>query len=514
MLQLLGEVGSSLALFTDPALLALLVGGVTLGVIVGAVPGLTATLAIALLLPLTFRLPAVDALVMLTGIYVGGIYGGSITAITVRIPGAPANMMTMLDGYAMTEQGKPEVALGLATFSSFVGGIAGGVVLVLCAPQLARVALRFQSPEMFSLVLLALVAVATVTSGSVLKGLVATVLGLMLSTVGLDRMLPVPRFTGGIADLLVGVPLLPVVVGLFALSEFFWQVGTSEPPPVRRPRLRFDRVLDFWPEARRVGWRLFGKSSAIGALVGALPGAGAAMGAFLAYSEAKRSSDRPDAFGSGIAEGIVAPEAANNAVTGGALIPMLAFGIPGDAVTAVMLGGLLIQGIMPGPQLFRDNVGLVAPLIAGYFLAYCVVLVLGLGLLSLYARLTSVPRAILFPGIAATAITAAFVSERSMFGMGLTVSLGVAAYLMRRYGFPVVPLLLGLIVGPMLEANFRRALVVSEHGPLIFLTSPISAGLLAVTALFAAYFVVGRVRKVRATIERDSAARSRSPRSP
>ncbi len=228
MSQVLTELGPGLAQFASPTLVAVLIGGVTLGLVVGAIPGLTATLAIALLLPFTFRLEAVEALVMLTGIYVGGIYGGSITAITLRIPGAPANMMTVADGFAMTQQGRPEVALGLATFSSFVGGIVGGVVLVLFAPQLARITLAFQSPEMFSLVLLALVTVATVTQGSLVKSLVATLLGLMLSTIGLDRMMPVPRFTFGVTNLLVGIPLLPMVVGVFALSELFWQVGQPD----------------------------------------------------------------------------------------------------------------------------------------------------------------------------------------------------------------------------------------------------------------------------------------------
>ena len=305
---------------------------------------------VAMLLPFTFRLPAVEALVMLTGIYVGGIYGGSITAITVRIPGAPANMMTMLDGYEMTRKGQPEVALGLATLSSFVGGMAGGIVLVLFAPLLARFTLQFQSPEMFSLVLLALVAVAVVTRGWVVKSLSATVLGLMLSTVGLDRMLPVPRFTLDITNLLVRIPLLPIVIGLFALSEFFYQSGESGTKPTpKRPRLRLKRIFEFWAVAKEVGWKLFAKSSLIGAVVGTLPGAGAAMGAFLAYGEARRVSSRREEFGTRIPEGIVAPETASNAVTGGAFIAMLAFGIPGDAVTAVMLGALLIQGITPGP---------------------------------------------------------------------------------------------------------------------------------------------------------------------
>ncbi len=485
--------------FTNPTLLALVVGGVALGLVVGAVPGLTATLAIALLLPFTFRLTPVAALMMLTGIYVGGIYGGSITAITIRIPGAPASTMTMLDGHAMARAGRPEVALGLATFSSFVGGMAGGVVLTLFAPQLARIALEFQSPEMFALILLALVAVATVSRGPLLHGLAATILGLMLSTVGLDKMVPVPRYTFGLTNLLVGVPLLPVVIGLFAVTEFFWQAGEPAVARSRQPHLRLNRILEAWPEVKRVGWKLFGKSSAIGAFVGALPGGGAAMGAFLAYTEAKRSSSQPEAFGTGIAEGIVAPETANNAVTGGALIPMLAFGIPGDAVTAVMLGGLLIQGISPGPQLFRDHGDLVIPLFIGYFLAYFVVLLLGFGLLPWFARLTGVDRAVLFPLIAGVSIVAAFASERTGFGMVLTVVIGVIGYVLRRYGFPVVPVLLGFILGPMLESNFRRALIVSDHGLLIFVQSPISAALLLLAGLLLVHFGYLQPRRVTAS---------------
>ena len=242
-----------------------------LGMVVGAIPGLTATLAIALLLPFTFSLPTVDALLALTGIYIGGIYGGSITTITIRIPGAPANTMTLLDGYAMSRAGRCEEALGLATFSSFVGGIAGGVVLVLCAPQLARISLAFQSPELFSLVVLALVAVSAVGRGSLTKGLVSTILGLMLSTVGLDRLVPVVRFSSDLPDLLAGIPLLPVVIGLFAVSEMFWQAGEKR-DAMDRPAIDWRRTFDFVPAVRRVGMKLFAKSAAIGAFVGALPG--------------------------------------------------------------------------------------------------------------------------------------------------------------------------------------------------------------------------------------------------
>ncbi len=489
------ELLPTLRLFLDPSLLGLLAGGVALGLFVGAVPGLTATLAIALLLPFTYHLPVAEALVMLTGIYVGGIYGGSITAITVRIPGAPANTMTLLDGNAMAKAGRTEAALGLATFSSFVGGIVGGLVLVGFAPQLAKVALEFQSPETFSLVFLALVAVATVDRGLFTKALAATVIGLILSTVGLDKMLPVARFTLGSTNLLVGVPLLPVVIGLFAVSELFWQVGESPPKSVKRPPIRFKRVFDFWPEAKKVGWKLFGKSALIGAFVGALPGGGAAMGAFLSYTEAKRSSKHPERFGTGTPEGIVAPETANNAVTGGAFIPMLAFGIPGDAVTAVILGGLLIQGITPGVQLFRDGSEIVYPLFVGYFLAYLIVLILGLGFLPWYARLATLDRALLFPWVAAVSMVAAYVAQRTWFAMVLTLLIGVLGYLMRRFGYPLVPVLMGLLLGPTLESSFRRALIVSERGPLIFLSSPISATLLVASVLLVFYFRFVQPRK-------------------
>lgn len=464
--------------------LAFLAGGVGLGLVVGAIPGLTATLAIALLLSFTFSLPTVDALLMLTGIYVGGIFGGAITAITVRIPGAPANTMTLLDGHAMARAGRTEEALGLATFSSFVGGLGGGIVLVLFAPQLARAALGFQSPETFSLIVLALVAVSAVSLGPLSKGLAATTLGLMLSTVGLDKLVPVGRFTLDVPDLLGGVPLLPVVIGLFALTELFWQVGEPS-PEAPATSLDWRRSFDFIPTVRKLGPRLFAKSAGIGAFVGALPGAGAAMSAFLAYTEAKRSSPHPEKFGTGIPEGIVAPETANNAMTGGAFVPMLAFGIPGDAVTAVILGGLIIQGLTPGPALFRDAGDVMTPLFIGYFIAYGLVLVLGLALLPVFARLATLPRVYLLPLIGATSLVAAYASERTGFALALTVAIGVAGYGLRRFGYPLVPLLLGFLLGSPLETNFRRALMVSDDGAWIFVTSPVSAVLLFVTLLLA-----------------------------
>jgi len=485
---MLAELPDAISLFAgDLRLLGFVCLGVLLGVFVGAVPGLTATLAIALLLPFTFGMPALDAILLMTGIFVGGIYGGSATAIMVRVPGAPANTMTMLDGHEMLRQGKPELALGLATAASVFGGLVGGVLLILFAPQLARFSLEFQSPEIFALVVLALVAVAAVSQESLVKGLIATVIGLMISTIGID-LAGVPRYTFEVFRLYTGLPLIPLVIGLFALAEVLRRLEE----PLSRPRqvawISFRRIFAFVPVWRRVGWKLPIKSSLIGAVIGALPGAGAAMAAFLAYAEAKRSSPHPEKFGTGIPEGIVAPESANNAMTGGAFIPMLAFGIPGDSVTAVILGALVIQGIVPGPQLFTQAGDLVLPLMVGFLFAYLVLMVLGLLLLPWFARVAVIDHAVLFPVIAAVAVVAAYVSERSLFAMGTMVVIGIGAWLLQRLQFSLVPVLLGVILGPLLERNFRRALGISGGDPTILVSSWIAVFLLLTAALLAFYF--------------------------
>jgi len=485
---MLAELPGAIGLFAgDLQLLGVVCLGVLLGVFVGAVPGLTATLAIALLLPFTFGMPALEAILLMTGIFVGGIYGGSATAIMVRVPGAPANTMTMLDGHEMLKQGKPELALGLATAASVFGGLVGGVLLILFAPQLARFSLEFQSPEIFALVVLALVAVAAVSQESLVKGLIATVIGLMISTIGID-LAGVPRYTFEVFRLYTGVPLIPLVIGLFALAEVLRRLEE----PLSRPRqvawISFWPIFAFVPVWRQVGWKLPIKSSLIGAVIGALPGAGAAMAAFLAYAEAKRSSPHPEKFGTGIPEGIVAPESANNAMTGGAFIPMLAFGIPGDSVTAVILGALVIQGIVPGPQLFTQAGDLVLPLMVGFLFAYLVLMVLGLLLLPWFARVAVIDHAVLFPMIAAVAVVAAYVSERSLFAMGAMVVIGIGAWLLQRLQFSLVPVLLGVILGPLLERNFRRALGISGGDPTILVSSWIAVLLLLTAALLAFYF--------------------------
>ena len=497
---MLADLPQAIGLFaTDLRLLAFVGLGVLLGVFVGAVPGLTATLAIALLLPFTFGMPALEAVVLMTGIFVGGIYGGSVTAIMVRVPGAPANTMTMLDGFEMTRQGRPEVALGLATAASVMGGLIGGVMLILFAPQLARFSLQFQSPEIFALVVMALVAVAAVSQDSLVKGLIATVIGLMISTIGID-IAGVPRYTFDIFRLFTGVPLIPLVIGLFALAEILRRLEEPYARPQQVAWISLRRIFSFIPAWRQVGWRLPVKSSLIGALIGALPGAGAAMAAFLAYAEAKRSSPHPEKFGTGTPEGIVAPESSNNAMTGGAFIPMLSFGIPGDAVTAVILSALVIQGIVPGPQLFVQAGELVLPLMAGFLLAYVVLLFVGLLMLPFFARLAVVDHAVLFPIIAAVAVVAAFVAERSVFAIAVMVTIGIGAWLLQRNGFSLVPVLLGVILGPLLERNFRRSMAISDGDPSIFVGSWIAVILLATAALMALYFGWTQFRRTRTKV--------------
>jgi len=285
----------------------------------------------------------------------------------------------------------------------------------------------------------------------------------------------------------VGVPLIPVVIGLFAVTELLHQSGESGEavrPSEAQPGLGAGRLAALWSDARSVRIGVWVKSPIIGTLVGALPGAGAAMAAFLSYSEAKRSSAEPERFGSGVPEGIVAPEAANNAMTGGAFIPMLALGIPGDAVTAVILGGLVVHGITPGPQLFGEASELLAPLFGAYFWSYVLILVFGLALIPVFVRITRVPRGILFPVIGSLAIVAAFTSEGTTFAMYLTAGVGVLGFVLRRYGYPLIPVLLGLILGPMLESNLRRSLILSQGDATVFLRSPIAAGLLLAAAAF------------------------------
>lgn len=480
-------------LFT-PSIFLYLLGGLIMGLFFGAVPGLTATLAIALLLPFTFSMETASALVMVMGIYAGGIYGGCLTAITIRIPGAPASAMTMLDGYPLMERGEGDKAISHATFASSVGGIIGAIILIFLAPQVAQVALLFRSPERFSLIVLALLVVATATRGSLLKGILSTGIGLMMATSGIDMMVPRSRFTFGLPLLQGGISLLPAVIGLFAISELLRQMElkVSEIKPIKKFKMRY-----FFPpleEIRAVGWLLYIKSALIGTGTGALPGGGAAMASFLAYGEAKRSSSHPEQFGKGAIEGIAAPEAANNAMTGGAIIPLLTLGIPGDAVTALIFGVLLIQGLVPGPRLLVERADIIAPMFAALLIAKLLLLPMGFLFAPLYLRIPNFKRGLIFSFIATICIVGAYVAEFSVYQMWLALIIGILAYFLQRADYPIVPILMGIILGPYLERYFRRSMTLSMGNPLVFITSPISLGLLILAVVFIIF--LNRQKKV------------------
>jgi len=474
----------------------LLVFGVILGIIVGAIPGLTATLAISLLLPFTFGLEATSALIMLIGIYCGGIYGGSITAILLRTPGTPGAAATVLDGYPLAQNGQAGRALGIATTASFIGGIVSGIFLIFLAPTISKFALKFSSAEFFALAFFGLTIIFSVSGGSLLKGAIAGLLGLLVNSVGMDPLVAYPRFTFGIKSLLIGFPLLPAVIGLFALTEVFslFRRGVVDEGKVDK---KLDRIIPRWSDIKALKW-IFAKCSLIGTFIGALPGAGANIAAFVAYSEAKRTSKHPETFGKGNIEGVAAPETANNAVTGGALIPMLTLGVPGDAVTAVLLGALTIQGLQPGPLLFSDHPEVVNSIFAGVLVANVVMLITGLTLSTLIARIASMRKTILVPVIAIFSLLGAFASEGSLIHMRIAILFGIIGYILERNGFPLAPIALAIVMGTLAEKNFRTALIRAEGSYSIFFGSPISIFFLAIAVASIIYSLYTQIKSNKA----------------
>ncbi|MBY8978049.1 tripartite tricarboxylate transporter permease [Rhodobacteraceae bacterium NNCM2] len=477
-----------------------LVAGYMMGLIFGAIPGLTATLAIALLLPFTFAMDLTNALVMVMAIFMSGIYAGSVTGIIVNIPGAPSGVITSMEGHAMMKRGHGAKALGLDAFASSVGGMLGALILMFIALPMSEFALLFRTQDKFSLVLMAVVTVVIVAKGSIWKSVVAVTLGLMISTVGFDNMVAKGRFDFGSADLIEGVRLLPAVIGLFAICELLVQGGT--------PRHMLPKNIDFkvthrqfipsWREIREIGIITYIKSSIIGVLIGMLPGGGASMASFIAYAEAKRVSKHPEKYGDGSHEGLAASEAANNAMCGGAVIPLLTLGIPGDSVTAIIFGVLLIHGLVPGPGLLTDNLDVISPMFAALFVAAGFVFLSVVLLGPYFIWLARLNRGILYAFIAMVAMVGTYASSYSIFQMWVALSIGAFAYLLRIMSYPLVPVLMGIILGPYLEEYLRRTLITHDHNPLIFVTSPISLSLLILTGVFIYFLRVRPAQKARA----------------
>lgn len=466
-------------LVSQPSALLFSLLGVFLGIVVGALPGLTATMGVAILLPFTFGMDPLSGLLMIVGVFFGGIYGGSIPAILLKIPGTPAAAATAIDGYELTRKGQAGIALGTATFSSFLGGMFSVLVLIFLAPVLAGFALEFSAPETFALAVFGLSIIAGISGKSVLKGLIAGFAGLLLATVGLDPMAGFPRYTGGFTELFQ-VPFIPVMIGLFATAEAF---KAMEEPEVRgKLNALLEGIIPPWRAFRRqLGVIL--RSSGLGVAIGIIPGAGADIAAFVAYNEAKRFSKTPENFGKGELSAVAACESGGNACTGGALLTMLTLGIPGDAVTAVMLGALTLQGLQPGPLLFQNNADLVFTLFAGMIFCYLAMLVLGLGTLRFAGRILQTPKSILTPAILALCVVGTYAINNSMFDIGIMLAAGIVGYFMQKWDFPASPVVLALIMGPMAEASFRRALSLSNGSYDFLYTRPIAAGLLVLACL-------------------------------
>ncbi len=468
------------ATILSPAVLPFLLIGSLLGIIVGAIPGLTATMAIALLIPFTFAMNPIAGIVMLLAIYAGGIYAGGIAAILIRTPGPPAAAATVLDGYPMAQKGQAGRAIGIATVSSGIGGLFSALALTFFAPLLASVALRFSAPEYFALAVFGLTVTMSLAGNSPLRGFVSVLLGLFVGMIGIDPIGGFPRMTFGVPELAGGLNFVAVMIGLFSLAEAFRQVeqmGTLPPvPPAVRnviPRLR--EILGMW--------KIYVRSCIYGLIVGVAPGIGAETSSFLSYAEAKRADPDPSRFGKGAPEGVAAAQSAENGSTGGDLLPMLTLGVPGDAATAVLMGALTMHNLQPGPMLFQERPDLVHQIFAGMISANIAFVVLGLAGARLFARVVQIDRRVLVPIVCLLSLVGAYAIDNNPIDVWVTLVFGVIGWLMQRNGFPVSPLVLAVILGGMMESNLRRSLIMGLGSPAVFLDRPIALAILVLAAV-------------------------------
>ena len=476
----MGIIAEAFQIIFSPKIFLLLCGSVLGGVVVGAAPGLTSTMAIGLLVPLTFGVSKFSAFVLLLGIYCGAIYGGSITAILMNVPGTPTSAVTALEGYPMTMKGEGGKALGVATMSSTLGGLLSCIVLIFLSLQLAQVAIMFGPLEYFSLGLFATAVVLSLSSKSVIKGLIATLFGLLLSTIGVDPVAQYPRFTFGIQEILIGIPAVPAIIGLFCVSEAFRMAEQAE--LVAKMKKDVSGILVAYRELPKL-WKIIVKSSVIGSFIGTLPGIGALVASFLAYGEAKRQSKTPELFGKGAVEGVCASEAANNAVTGGALVPLLTLGIPGDTSTLMLLGAMIIHGLIPGPTLFKEDTILVYVIFGTMIMCNLLILPIGLSLSPYIARISLIKRKYLMPAVGVLAITGASIGYGHIYYFWISIIFGFIGYICQKGGFPVLAIAMCLILGPIMERNLGAALMLPDNIFWLFCSRPITASLVAASII-------------------------------
>ncbi|CUH63611.1 Tripartite tricarboxylate transporter TctA family protein [Thalassovita gelatinovora] len=465
--------------------------GVSVGTFVGVLPGIGALAAISLALPLTYYLDPTDALIMLAGIFYGAQYGGSTASILLNLPGTATAAITCLDGYPLAQQGKAPLAIFVTAINSFVGSSIAILLVMGFAPVIAEFALEFGAEDYFAVILLGLVAASTLTIGSPFKALSMVALGLLLGMVGTDVNTGQFRFTFGFFELADGFSIVAVAMGLFGVSEIIANIGQSQSVIQKVGHIRFRDMLPTRAEWRQIIWPTL-RGSGIGSFVGALPGTGPGIASLMAYATELRLSKTPERFGNGALEGISAPEAANNASVQSAFIPMLSLGIPGDAIVAVLMGAMILHGITPGPNLINQEPQMFWGLIMSFWVGNLMLLILNIPLIGMWVKLLSIPYHLLYPGILVFICIGVYSADNNVFDIFVVLGFGVLGYIMRRTGFPATPVLLGFILGPLLEENFRRAMLLSKGDATVFFTSPISAVFMVLSLIFiSSVFVPG-----------------------
>jgi putative tricarboxylic transport membrane protein len=477
MVDVLQNLATGFSTALSPDVLVYAFAGCLVGTLVGVLPGVGPLAGISLLLPVTFGLNPTSAIVLLAGIYYGAMYGGSTTSILMRIPGEAASVMTCIDGYAMTQKGRAGAALAIAAVGSFIAGTLSIVALMLLAPPLAEFALRFGPPENFAMLTLGLLVLAYMSGGPITRSLTMAAFGLLLGMVGMDTMTGLFRFDYGLSELGDGIGIVPVAVGLFGISEILLTAGHGAKVDIRTPRLR--ELLPNGEEWRRSAAPI-GRGTVLGFLIGIIPGPGHIISSFVSYSVERRLSKYPERFGQGAIEGVAGPESANNSATSGALVPMLALGLPSGAVPAIMLAAMMIHGIAPGPLLIQDQPALFWGVIASMYVGNAVLLILNLPLVGLFVNVLRVPYAYLYPSLLAFATLGVYAVNNSVVDVWIMAASGIVGYLLRKLDYEIAPIILGLVLAPMLELNFRQSLAISAGDYTIFFTRPIATGMLLV----------------------------------
>ena len=468
--------------------------GVIIGTLVGVLPGISPLNTTAMLLPFTFGLPPASAMIMLAGIFYGAQYGGSTTAILVNVPGETSAVVTCLDGYQMARQGRAGPALAIAAVASFFAGTVATLVIALLSAPLAALALKFTAPEYFSLLIMGLIAAVVLAHGSPFKAIAMIVMGVLVGLVGIDVNSGVPRLTFGIPDIADGMDFVPVVVGLFGIGEVIANLGTPQDRSILSGKIK--NLMPTWLDLK-AAFPAMVRGTCVGTMLGILPGGGAALPPFAAYALEKKVARDPSRFGKGAIEGVASPEAANNAGAQTSFIPLLTMGIPTNPLMALMIGALMIQGIQPGPSVIREQPALYWGVVASMWIGNLMLVVINLPLVGMWVSLLRIPYRLLFPAIILFCCIGAYASSNSVFSVWLMLGWGALGYFFNKVGVQPAPMVLGFVLGPLLEENFRRAMLLSGGDPLVFVQRPISATLLAVSAILLVVLIFPTIRRKR-----------------